>query len=182
VAFAFVAILALTNEGTRRRTAANRQIAEKTAFLDALAIRQTEGQDPLELYASTVEENLVSGLMLYTTEIDGEKREAVRFSGPGLWGTITGVLAVSSDLSRVLGLEIIDHNETPGLGGRIAENWFKDQFSGEKIVDGRIRIKGSGDSDPENGVVDAVTGATRTSQAMEVIINESIQSLQEVLQ
>jgi Na+-transporting NADH:ubiquinone oxidoreductase subunit C len=181
VAFVFVALLALTNEATRKRTAENRQIAEKTAFLVALGIEVDEERDLPALYDSTVTEYTADGLTLYETEAGGVRKEAIRFSGAGLWGSITGVLAVDSGVSRILGLRIIDHNETPGLGGRIAEPWFQDQFSGEKIVDGKIRIRGSGDNNPDDGIVDAVTGATRTSQAMEVILNESIRSLQEAL-
>lgn len=182
VAFAFVALLALTNEGTRKRTAENRQIAEKTAFLEALGIESDEERSPLTIYDSAVTENRTDGLILFEAGQGGaEKKQAVRFSGAGLWGTITGVLAVDSDVSRILGMRIIDHNETPGLGGRIAEDWFQEQFRGERIVDGRIRIRGSGDKDPENGVLDAVTGASRTSQAMEVILNESLRSLQGAL-
>ena len=178
VAFVFVALLALSNEGTRVRTAQNQEIAEKTAFLEAFGMATRKDQDPLALYDAAVAVNRVDGLTFYETGAGVEKKRAVRFSGAGLWGTISGVMAVDSSLSRILGMRIIDHNETPGLGGRIAEDWFQEQFSGERIVDGRIRIRGSGDRDPENGIVDAVTGATRTSQAMQAILNESIQSLQ----
>jgi len=45
-------------------------------------------------------------------------------SGSGLWGTIHALLAVTPDFKKVMNIEIVDQNETPGLGGRITENWI----------------------------------------------------------
>ena len=33
-------------------------------------------------------------------------------SGSGLWGTIYGYLAVSSDLGKIIGIDFISHSET----------------------------------------------------------------------
>ncbi|MDT8298577.1 MAG: FMN-binding protein, partial [Spirochaetaceae bacterium] len=105
-----------------------------------------------------------------------------QFQGNGLWGTITGVLAVDSSLSQIIGLDVISHSETPGLGGRIEEDWFKDQFREEQIgPDGITVRKGEGgvDDDKENSTVDGITGASLTSAAMEVIINNEIEYLRQ---
>ncbi len=32
--------------------------------------------------------------------------------------------------TRILGLAFLRHSETPGLGGRITEDWFLEQFRG----------------------------------------------------
>ena len=180
-AFFFVTILALTNEGTRKTTELNQELAEKRAFLNILGIEYEEAADIIAAYDSRITEETIKGVTLYKARVEGETRTAVRFSGPGLWGTITGALGVKSDLSRIVGIEIIDQNETPGLGGRITETWFTKQFEGEKIINNRILIRGSGDNSRENGLVDAITGASRTSQAMETIINNSIKSFRDAL-
>ncbi|MFN2351869.1 MAG: FMN-binding protein, partial [Kiritimatiellia bacterium] len=94
-------------------------------------------------------------------------------------GTINGILAVDADVSRTMGLEIISHNETPGLGGRIDEPWFKQQLRGEQIMDGSVEVAGAGDgdSDYDNGKIDAITGATRTSDSMQVILDRELSAI-----
>ena len=83
---------------------------------------------------------------------------------------------MSGDFERAVGLEIVSHNETPGLGGRVAEKPFTDQFREERIVNATIVIgvAGSGDEDHENGTVDAITGASRTSDGMRVILKREL--------
>ncbi|PIE04937.1 MAG: hypothetical protein CSA76_01630 [Spirochaetales bacterium] len=76
------------------------------------------------------------------------------------------------------GLDIISHSETPGLGGRIEEDWFKQQFRNEKIGTNGITVRkgeGGSDKDPDNSRVDGVTGASLTSASMEKIINDEIE-------
>ncbi len=179
VSFVFVALLALTNEFTRVKIDRNRVLSERRSILSAFGIEISGSDADYELYDSRVTESTEQGVQLYHAEIDGRSALAIKFSGPGLWGTITGVIAVEQDLSRIIGMDIISQNETPGLGGRIDEDWFKDQFRGEKINEGRIRVLGTGggDTDKDNGRVDAVTGATRTSTAFEQIVNASLETL-----
>ena len=74
----------------------------------------------------------------------------------------------------------MEDNETPGLGGRINEPWFKNQFEGEEIPADGIEVRaleGEGDPDATNGVVDSITGATRTSESIESIVNNQIEQL-----
>jgi Na+-transporting NADH:ubiquinone oxidoreductase subunit C len=77
----------------------------------------------------------------------------------------------------------VDQNETPGLGGRITEQWFKNQLRGLRIVDGTIRVgaPGEGTSDKEDGIIDSVTGATRTSESMGTIFDREIRRIAEIL-
>jgi Na+-transporting NADH:ubiquinone oxidoreductase subunit C len=53
-------------------------------------------------------------------------------NGAGLWGTITAVVGLAPDLRTVAGIMFIDQNETPGLGARISEDWFQEQFRGKE--------------------------------------------------
>jgi Na+-transporting NADH:ubiquinone oxidoreductase subunit C len=179
VSFVFVALLALSNEFTRELVERNRVLSERRSVLQSFGIEIERSDADYELYDNRVTESTEQGFQLYQAQVDGQTVRAIKFSGSGLWGTITGVIAVEQDLSRIIGMEIISHNETPGLGGRIDEDWFKDQFRGEKIDEGRIRILGTGggDTDKDNGRVDAVTGATRTSTALEQIVNASLETL-----
>ncbi len=51
-----------------------------------------------------------------------------RMKGKGLWGTITGVGAISADLRKMVGIDFTEQVETPGLGARILEKEFKYYF------------------------------------------------------
>ena len=41
-------------------------------------------------------------------------------------------ICVDPDLETIKGIEVLDHTETPGLGGRMTEEEFKSQFVGKK--------------------------------------------------
>ncbi len=62
----------------------------------------------------------------------GDKRLAYVLPGefPGFKTFIKVMLAVEPDFD-ILGLEIMEHEEDPGLGGEIEQHYFKDQFQGK---------------------------------------------------
>ncbi len=182
VSFFFIACLALANEFTWQKVELNQDLRKRRAVLRAFGIEVQGTEADYELYEDRIREDTPEGDTLFEAQIEGGTARGIQFSGSGLWGTITGVIAVRADFSRVVGLDIIGHNETPGLGGRIDEPWFKDQFEEERIPESGIKVKGlgSGDQDKENGRVDAIAGASRTSQAVESILNKYLQRLQEL--
>ena len=178
--FIFVFIIALADNATSERVARNQELVTAQAFLNAVGESESDGTKALLAFEETF--GSVEGESVVHATVDGEDLLVKQFSGKGLWGTVTGVIATDAGLNRIIGLDIISHSETPGLGGRIEEDWFKNQFRNEKIAAGGIRVRkgeGGSDSDPDNSVVDGVTGATGTSSAMEVIINDEISALRE---
>jgi Na+-transporting NADH:ubiquinone oxidoreductase subunit C len=94
---------------------------------------------------------------------------AFPLDGQGLWGSIRGYIGVSATFDRLLGMEFVEQNETPGLGGRIDEPWFKEQFAGVPLIPGENLVYGSG--------IDAITGATSSSNAVLNILNNTISEL-----
>ncbi|HHT20252.1 MAG TPA: FMN-binding protein [Tissierellia bacterium] len=111
-------------------------------------------------------------LATYEIVRDGQKQGYVfEYVGPALWGEVRGYIGVDNELSEILGVDIVKNSETPGLGGRITEDWFKDQFAG-------LPIDATKDfliyRPNEGGNVDAITGATQTSDAMRKIFNRAI--------
>jgi len=182
VCFAFVFLLALTNEATRPMVEFNQTVARQKAILSAMNVPFESDQDA-ESKFQDVEEVDRGGLSLFTTTVEGRRVYAKEFVGSGLWGSINGVLGVDEDVSQTVGLEIISHNETPGLGGRIDESWFKEQLAGEELRGDGIVVAegGDGDTDRSNGEIDGVTGATRTSESMERILNDELEALRSAL-
>lgn len=66
---------------------------------------------------------------------------------------------------KLTGISIIKHTETPGLGARIIEPKFTDQFKG---LSGELKLTSQG------GKVDAVSGATISSKGAINAVNEAI--------
>ncbi|MBU0935141.1 MAG: FMN-binding protein [Spirochaetes bacterium] len=178
----FVSLLALANELTKERVAANRRFTSQSAILSALGISYSDPADAAVKFAAGVSEITDSdGSALYPPawrgSTNGNDYIITQHAGAGLWGTITVMVAADPSGSEILGVRIIDQNETPGLGGRITEDWFLDQFRNLATAAGKIAIKtgaesGGGSLPP--GTVDGITGATRTSDAMAPIINGAL--------
>ncbi|NOY08315.1 MAG: FMN-binding protein [Spirochaetes bacterium] len=105
---------------------------------------------------------------------------AVPFSGAGFWAPIKGVLAFEPDLLTIRGIRFYQQEETPGLGGEIASKWFQNEFKGKKIVsntgEAGFKIVKSGEAAGVNAV-DAITGATRTSERVQIMLNRVAKEL-----
>lgn len=134
--------------------------------------------DVVEDIKRTFDEKIVAkeidGEIIYTFKEDGEVRGyAFPAAGPGLWGTINSYVGISSDYSKILGLEFISQEETPGLGGRITEDWYKEQFRGidltNAVGDNYVIYKPT-----TGGNVDAIAGATLTSKSVSNLVNEDM--------
>jgi len=101
----------------------------------------------------------------------------------GFWDVIEGVMVLTPDLSRIRNIRFLDQKETPGLGARIEEEWFVGQFEGYPIrwdapVGQRIVM---GERSPrEEKRVDAITGATQTSMALERMLNVELESFRQL--
>ena len=107
------------------------------------------------------------------------------FSGTGFWDRITGIMVLSSDLSKVMNIQFLDQKETPGLGARIEEGWFVDQFKGVPIawdqpVDKRIIVGPAPNPNAKNRV-DAITGATQTSLALMRFLNSELELFRKII-
>ena len=111
-------------------------------------------------------------LPVYVIDVNGQKVTVIPCYGAGLWGPIWGYIAVAED-GRTIDGAVFDHkSETPGLGAKIAEKPFYSQFRGKVFGRGDRKfdvVKGGAKGD-ESGV-DAISGATITSQSLGKTIN-----------
>lgn len=172
ICFVFVFILAAVNEATIERVEQNRIVAQQRAILSAMGFSFETDDEILSLF-DDVETTEVDGRTYYETTRDGRRILASEFSGQGLWGTIRSVVAMEEGFEKIAGLEIIEHNETPGLGGRVTEREFRAQFLDLPVREGGISVVSNPTGESE---VEAITGATQTSNSVERIVNSAIET------
>ena len=86
-------------------------------------------------------------------------------------------ICVEPDLETLKGIEVLDHSETPGLGGRLTEDQFKKQFIGKKLRPRILVVKGRKAAGANE--VDAITGATNTSKGIESFLNDAMKEFWE---
>lgn len=123
----------------------------------------------------------------FKAEVDGQMKTVVPVKGAGLWGGLWGYVAVDADGETVYGTYFSHESETAGLGARIAEQWFQDLFRGKKIFsNGEVALgvykqgKAPSTLTPDY-YVDAVTGATLTSNGVDEMLKKSIAKYVSVL-
>lgn len=138
----------------------------------------------VDIFETNVREEESDNLEIYRyvpgTDSDSKETVAVHFEGPGLWGPIKGFLALDTDMRTIRGITFYEQEETPGLGGEIASDWFRKAFVDKKIVDASgkpgIVIKGGGQKNAVNEV-DAISGATMTCDKVEELLNIVIEKI-----
>jgi len=95
----------------------------------------------------------------------------VKASGQGYADKIELLLGLDADANTITGLFILDQKETPGLGNKIIEKHWRDQFLNKSSDKGLVVIKGKSEKSHE---IDAVSGATISSRSVTGIVNTSI--------
>lgn len=146
--------LAQTNKLTKERIENSRREYELKAVKKVLLIeeklKELEGKLVIEkkhlefeemkvpVYRGRMNENIF-GLALKT-------------AGKGYGGDIEVIVGLNRK-GVITAVEMVDHKETPGLGAKITEAFFRDQFKG-KSAKNKIKVKKDG------GEIDAISGAT----------------------
>lgn len=95
--------------------------------------------------------------------------------GAGLWGPVWGYVALQGDLKTIIGAYFDHESETPGLGGKIKDDpAFRAQFAGKSLDFADAKpfaiVKGGAPAGKANAI-DAITGATMTSNGLDQAIN-----------
>lgn len=114
-------------------------------------------------------------LKLYICTLDSkEKIYIIPVHGTGLWGPIWGYVALKSDMNTIYGATFEHKGETPGLGAEINTADFCKQFEGKQIFqNGKLIsilvVKGGANPQATNEV-DAISGGTITSKAVEAML------------
>lgn len=172
-------VLTFAHTRWRARIQENESYSRIRAVVDALGlcVPGSGRRDVIDAYRRTVKVRQERDLTVYEAR-DGDalKGYAVHLFGRGRHGPIAGVLAVDPSRTRILGLRIYQHNETPGLGARIASHEWLRQFDGRPLVtDGVPGVSIGKDGGPN--AVDGITGASKTTFALSRMLNAKIAQL-----
>lgn len=95
---------------------------------------------------------------------------AVRVTASGYNGPINMLVGLAPELNEIVGLQIVENLETPGLGGRITERDFRAQFDGLDPTEPIQSVRNI-EPDPAANEVQAISGATISTDAVVAGIN-----------
>jgi H+/Na+-translocating ferredoxin:NAD+ oxidoreductase subunit G len=99
---------------------------------------------------------------------------AIQGAGPGFQDTIKLLFGYQLNQSIIIGMEILDSRETPGLGDKIFKDRdFVNEFK-SLLIETEIKSVKKGKKSQQNEV-DSITGATISSKAVVKIINKAYQ-------
>lgn len=118
-------------------------------------------------------------LHVFVAQAEGETKYVLPVTGRGLWGGLWGYIALNADKKTVYGTYFYHESETAGLGARIGERWFQEQFNGKPVFAGEnteavaLKVVKAGASKAENEI-DGVTGATLTSDGVSAMVQDGL--------
>jgi electron transport complex protein RnfG len=170
--------LALVNSFTEPKIAAYKQLAEAQAYQEALPSATTFASAPADLLAEVKKDPQLTGI--------ADVKLGSKAGRPVGWVCKAAVRGYSSDLVLLVGIGadaklgrviVLEHNETPGLGAKVAEPEF--------IAQAAIRNSNPGQTlqvTKDGGSVQAVAGATISSRAALEGINQVLDLFKRYLQ
>lgn len=149
--------LAYTNDVTSKVIAENERLA-KLAEIEKVFPNAANSEDKtVEGIVGTLVYNEAGELMGVMAQ--GESKE-------GYSGSILFDLAVNAE-GEIVALTNIRHSETPGLGAKITEEGFRNQFKG----------KTAADAFTVGQDIDVISGATVSSRAMASGVKNSLENI-----
>jgi RnfABCDGE-type electron transport complex G subunit len=91
-------------------------------------------------------------------------------TGAGMWGEMTLVGVLDLEAESLLGLRVVRQNETAGLGSRITDSLFTEQFVNLSLLP-KIEMTSARS---KNNQFDAISGATVSSRSLEKLLNKAV--------
>ena len=175
-------LLAFVYQALKPMQDANVALDIKKQILYSLNIRDLDGAEAEAKYAEVVKaEKEINGQKIYACQIGDQQVVVVSLKGMGLWGGISGYLAVDKD-DKVYGAYFNHESETAGLGAEIKDDVsWQEKFIGKKIfdADGNVILSVVKKVENTESQVDCVTGATLTSNGVDAMIKECLNNIKE---
>jgi Na+-transporting NADH:ubiquinone oxidoreductase subunit C len=189
-------LLAFVYQALKPMQDANVALDQKKQILYSLNIRDVDGAAAEAKYDEVVKGKLLLATPgdfypemapadpmdgkdgVYVCSVEGKTVYVIPMKGMGLWGGISGYLAVKDDYNTVYGVYFNHESETAGLGAEIkdSQSW-QEQFIGKKLrkSDCEVKISVVKKVDDPETQVDAVTGATLTSNGVTEMLRTSVE-------
>ena len=178
-------LLAFVASALKETQDKNVALDTKKQILAALNIRDCEDADAK--YNEVVAPGDLNRDTL-TAVVDGHEKLIVLVKGAGLGGGIWGWGSINKDGKTVFGTFFNHESETAGLGARIKDDQsFQDAFQNKQIfdADGNVALsvlkKGKEGNLSQEYVVEAVTGATLTSNGVNDMIQAGLKKYADVI-
>ena len=173
-------LLAFVYQALKPMQDANVALDVKKQILYSLNIRGLDGSEAEAKYAEVMKgEKELDGQKVYECQIDGQNIRVASLKGMGLWGGISGYLAVDKD-NKVYGAYFNHESETAGLGAEIKDSQaWQEKFIGKKIYDenGNVILSVVKKVDDPESQVDCVTGATLTSNGVDAMLKDCLKNV-----
>ena len=175
-------LLAFVYQALKPMQDANVALDVKKQILYSLNIRDLDGAEAEAEYAQVVkDEKDINGQKVYTCQVGDQEVVVVALKGMGLWGGISGYLAVDKD-DKVYGAYFNHESETAGLGAEIKDSQeWQEKFIGKKIWDeqGNVVLSVVKKVDNPESQVDCVTGATLTSNGVDAMLKDGLKNVKQ---
>jgi Na+-transporting NADH:ubiquinone oxidoreductase subunit C len=152
---------------TKDRISANEQALLKSSILDGFEINYNFNNIH-DVFDEKVTIVTYEGFIFYIDNVTG--RVSYEFLGDGVWGPIRGVITLENDFITIRRISILEQQETPGLGGVVAERNYLNKFVAKQMTISITKTPTDSLKD-----VDVITGGTRTSERFETLLNEAYQ-------
>ena len=173
-------LLAFVYQALKPMQDANVALDIKKQILYSLNIRDLDGSEAEAKYAEVVKaEKEIDGQKIYDCQIDGKDIVVASLKGMGLWGGISGYIAINGD-DTVYGAYFNHESETAGLGAEIKDSQaWQEKFIGKKIydADGNVVLSVVKKVENPETQVDCVTGATLTSNGVDAMIKDCLKNV-----
>lgn len=173
-------LLALVSQVLSPRQEANILLDKQKQILGALKIDYSTG-NPADIYMALVNDTLTyDNQEVYVANLNGATKYVLTLSGKGLWGGIGGYLALDADKNTIYGVNFNHASETPGLGAKIVEMPFREQFEGKHIRNNAgevvsVAVLKNGKKAEGQEQVDAISGATITCDGVHKMIATNLE-------
>jgi Na+-transporting NADH:ubiquinone oxidoreductase subunit C len=174
-------LLAFVYQALKPMQDANVALDVKKQILYSLNIRDLDGAAAEAKYAEVVKaEAEKDGRKYYMCNIDDENVMVVQLKGMGLWGGISGYIALHNrQQPTVFGVYFNHESETAGLGAEIKDSQaWQEKFIGKRVYGDNYDVVLSVVKKVEDPAtqVDCVTGATLTSNGVDAMLKDCLKT------
>lgn len=174
-------LLAFVYSALKPEQDANVALDQKKQILNSLNLRNLSDREAEATYNKVIKgvKHVDAEDSLYEAEVDGKTKYVIPMKGMGLWGGISGFLAINEDKATVYGAYFNHESETAGLGAEIKDNQgWQEKFRDKNLFAGadksKIALSVSKKVDDPKTQVDAVTGATLTSNGVTNMLHDNL--------